>query len=151
MTIRKIQADDFEAYVMAYSPGFTQNAPWGRQPFDCFVLDCGQCLGMRKARELARELALAENDWIETFGPGAEELHDVIDAVSVELGRQPAVGEGSPMTAWHEDVASKDSFADYVALGGLGSQSVKVILVIGSDPEADDIKDALETRLLDRT
>lgn len=136
-------ASDMEFYLSLYSSGCTRNPPWGTETFDCFVINRSRRLQEECVNQLARELASARTDWIETFGPMAESLHDAIDLASVQVARQTAVGDGSPMTAWHEDIASDRALAEYLSTGGHGFQSVKFVAVLGEAHDENKLRGAL--------
>lgn len=106
--------------------------PWAEEEFDGFIVILDpQHLDGELARKLALGLVQMKTDWIETTGRGAESLHDVIDGMSVEIGRQSRVGDGTPMTAWHEDLTDLNGVIDYVKLGGLGASDNKLVIIIG--------------------
>lgn len=81
-------------------------------------------------RGALEQLVRSNSDWVETCGHGAELLHDEVDEISVSIGRQEAIGDGSPMTAWHEDLVAVDGIVEYLALGGLGSNDSKLVCVV---------------------
>jgi hypothetical protein len=59
-------------------------------------------------------------------------LHDAIDRASVAAGRQRAVGDGSPMTSWHEEEQSAEEMAEVAALCFGGHERV-LVLVVGDE------------------
>ena len=52
------------------------------------------------------------------------------------VGRQLRVGDGSPMTAWHDDLTELDAMLDYISLGRLGASVNKLVLVVGPEQSA---------------
>ncbi len=54
------------------------------------------------------ELVRKNCSWIITFGARAQHWHDRADQISVDTGRQEKVGDGNPMTAWFDEVATVD-------------------------------------------
>jgi hypothetical protein len=86
-------------------------------------------------QKLLSELILKKSDWFEVLGCQSESLHDTIDHLSVSLGRQKAVGDGSPMTAWFEDIITPKAMAEHVYEFGFGGEDNRVILLIGNSDE----------------
>lgn len=147
MTLRRISGPDWDIYIGCYAPGVLQNPPWGQEPFDCFVVRRSSGFQTKDMALLAEELASANTDWVETIGTDAERLHDAIDSASVQIGRQRRVGDGSPMTAWHDRLLSTPAIIEHVRVGGLGQRSTKVLLVIGTEADAAELVRALEDAL----
>jgi hypothetical protein len=116
----------------------TQALPWGDERFDALVVILKQDRIDDQIRRSLKELVCLNVDWVETLGAEAEALHDEIDEASVAIGRQPAVGEGSPMTAWHEDLREIPEFSEYIRRGGHGSCDFKLVAFVG--PEADGVR-----------
>lgn len=116
--------------------GFDEELPptpqWGNVEFDCFVLLDERDPPGAVLERLAAWLAAARTDWVEVLGKMSERLHDAIDAASVSIGRQRAAGDGSPMTGWDDTVHSVRQVVEYIAAGGQGWQSVKVVIVLGT-------------------
>jgi hypothetical protein len=102
--------------------------PWGLDPFDCVVFLCEK---LPDSASIAAELAGTAADWIQVAGVGAEALHDAIDRASVAIGRQRAVGDGSPMTSWHEEDTTPAQMAQ-VALLCFGGEDRVAIVVVGN-------------------
>ena len=146
MDYEEIQSPDFNTFVMRYIPGTLSHPPWGAEPFDCFIVERGALAGGEPIGMIAREVAGSATEWVETLGRNAELLHDAVDVASVEIGRQARVGDGVPMTAWHEEMESIDSIVDYVRHGGLGSCSIKAVLVLGSEGDVARIAAASRKR-----
>lgn len=138
MDYEEIHGRDFTTFVVRYVPGVLSHPRWQSEPFDCFILDLGARTESKAIRAVALEIAANETGWVETFGPSAEAYHDAVDLASVEFGRQARVGDGVPMTAWHEELDSVDAILEYVRLGGHGSCWRKIILLVG--PEADAVR-----------
>jgi hypothetical protein len=77
-------------------------------------IDCGLFIH-RQAQEATieacvQEAVSANTDWVAIYGADAEAWHDRVDQASVETRRRKRVGDGSPMTAWFEDIESFDQF-----------------------------------------
>lgn len=79
-------------------------------------------------------LAIRTYDWIEVFGFNCEEIHDQLDTASVRGGRQHKEGDGSPMTAWHDDMDTPEML-DHVLTGGLSASETRIIILIGSQAD----------------
>ncbi|MBN2513795.1 MAG: hypothetical protein JXB18_12725 [Sedimentisphaerales bacterium] len=90
------------------------------------------------------ELVLKNTYWFYTLGPKSEWLHDQIDLASVRSGRQKTVGDGSPMTSWHEDVNTYAEMADFVCPA---TNDFCVILVIGNISDFEQFMIALIHKL----
>lgn len=118
--------------------------PWETEECDVFVVTLdGKLLPNNLADEIAIEIVSLPVDWVETFGPRCEYLHDRIDAASVLIGRQEKVGDGSPMTAWHNHLSDIEEIVSYLRTGGQGSAGIKIVLVIGAERSADEIREKL--------
>jgi len=115
--------------------------PW--EVFDCVVLNCQGVLSRVDVEILAKEVTQAETDWVQTVGPQAEILHDAIDAMSVRIGRQVAVGDGNPMTSWHERVATPDQMIRMVLGGTFGGSDNVVVIVLGDEATSAGLKSRL--------
>lgn len=99
--------------------------------FDCVVCDL---LGVEPAEyaSVLEELCRTRVDWVATCGPLAEAWHDAIDEASVRVGRQSKVGDGSPMSAWHDDATSFEQMAEVARFVG-GNNAVCLQLVCPSE------------------
>ena len=132
---------EFTTYVVAQG-----NVPEANQilstteEFDAFVITLdSELLSEELADAIAARIVRLPVDWVETFGPRCEYLHDRIDAASVSIGRQEKVGDGSPMTAWHEHLSNIDDIVSYIRTGGQGTAETKIVVVIGREQSADTI------------
>ena len=134
-----------------YATPFHQGCVTSEAPtdecIDCFVLLCGAVLDTNMTNVIARELAAANNDWVHVLGIDSQPLHNAIDRFSVELGRQRAVGDGVPMTSWHDDLTTVDEMAAFIACGGLGAAPVLIAVVVGEEAHFLTALDALERQL----
>ena len=121
-----------------------QDLAWFDSECDAFVaiLD-GVRLTDDVADKVATGLVALPTDWIETMGSRSEALHDRIDATSVAIGRQPQVGNGDPMTAWHDDKLDLRAMVEWIALGGHGAADCKLVVVVGSAKVALKFEGAL--------
>jgi len=135
---------DRQYTAVRYQPGCIADLPWGTAMFDCAVLLIER--NYDKIAELCREVAQANTDWIAVAGQTSEEVHDLIDQASVTVGRQKAVGDGSPMTSWHEEALTVDQMAE-IAAGLLGGQQFVLVVIVGSEPEFLNTIEALGKRL----
>jgi hypothetical protein len=118
--------------------------PWQDAECDAFVAILADgLLTDQVTKAVSTSLVELPTDWIETMGSRAEFLHDRIDDASVAVGRQNRVGEGSPMTAWHEDLADINAMIEYVRLGGLGASNNKLVVVIGPEAASQQFADRL--------
>ena len=133
-------------YAVRFSPGCLEAAPWGAEKFECTIFACDPREVREQGHEIAAAVVDANTDWINTTGPEAERLHDLIDAAAVERGRQAAVGDGSPMTAWHEEALGLDQMAELACLS-MGGQDYVVALVVGDESDFADSVAALRSCL----
>lgn len=51
------------------------------------------------------------------------------------------------MTAWHDDLTDDSAIAGYIALGGLGYQDDKLLLVVGTEDDLSDVVGAVTQQL----
>jgi hypothetical protein len=116
--------------AVLYQAGCLTDLPWGDAQFDCVVFACDSARAFVVGPVLATELARANVDWIQVAGCGSEELHDQIDRASVSVGRQQAIGDGSPMTSWHKNALAPEQMAD-VAFHCFGGCEWVLVLVVG--------------------
>jgi len=133
-------------YAVRFRPDCLQSLPWGGEEFDCTVFACDPQQIRERAQSICAALVDANTDWVATTGPDAEWLHDLVDSSSVHRGRQTAVGDGSPMTAWHEDAVGVDQMADVVYYGA-GGQDYVVALVVGNEIDFTSAVGSLKGRL----
>jgi len=131
-------------YIVVFEPGCLKSGPWCGHVVDCLIVNFQSGIQNEAIRDVAREVVCASNDWVETFGDDCEMLHDEIDRQAVIIGRQAAVGDGYPMTAWHTDLKLIDDVADHISSGGFGGCDIKVVLVLGTQRNADDLAIAIE-------
>jgi hypothetical protein len=90
-------------YAVRYEPGCFRRLPWGRRRFDCGIF-VHPSASYENVEQCLQEVVRHNSDWICTYGADAEAWHDRVDHASVEIGRQKRVGDGSPMTAWFDEV-----------------------------------------------
>ena len=145
-TSEYVRAGDNRLYVCPFDVEHLRSLPWGDEPFDVFLVALGDAETDEVARRAIAELVKLNNDWIETFGVAAERLHDEIDEASVAHGRQTTVGDGRPMTAWHDDLTSDSAVIDYIRRGGHGSCDYKLVAILETDRVASFVQD-LKKRL----
>ena len=118
--------------------------PWRGEECDAFVaiLDAGR-LTDQLAEKVSFGLLGLRIDWVETMGRRSEFLHDCVDKASMAVGRQIEIGDGRPMTAWHEGLADIEPMIEYIRLGGQGASEYKLVLVIGPEHSAAAFADRL--------
>ena len=105
---------------------------------DAFIVALdGEFLSDELVDEIAATIVKLPVDWVETFGPRCEYLHDRIDLASVAAGRQEKVGDGNPMTAWHNRLLNIDEIASYIRAGGHGAAETKIVVLIGAEHSVD--------------
>jgi hypothetical protein len=121
--------------------------PWGGERCDVLVAIVDQSKFSKEvADRIATELVQMNIDWADTMGAGAELLHDFIDECSVAAGLQLMVGDGIPMTAWHEEMGVAE-MAEFVARGGMGGYERKLVVVVGADEVVARFVDEVEAVL----
>ncbi len=103
-------------YFAVEGPASLDVMPWRDAPFDALVFIASSATP-KHVEDSLRTLVAANTDWIFTAGARAEFWHDRVDQLSVELGRQQRVGDGSPMTAWF-DIGSLDQWDTSCSFGG---------------------------------
>ena len=133
-----------ELYLCRYKPQCLKTPPWKDALFDCFVLVPSEKLTDEECRKLAFEIADTNTDWVHTLGESSEKLHDAIDLMAIEIGRQVMVGEGIPMTSWHEELTSLPDMATFVSEGGLGHNcDYQLVILVGTEQEYLKFKELL--------
>jgi hypothetical protein len=133
-------------YACLYTLDCLANLPWGEDPFDCVVFLCDKQAWREDVSRLSRALASTNTDWIQVAGDDSEELHDAVDQASVDIGRQDAVGDGSPMTSWHDDARTPDQMAEVAELC-FGAHERVLVLVVGREHDLAVSVAALQQRL----
>lgn len=122
-------------YWVRYSLGCLRAFPWRKSRFDVGIFVHPSARD-EEVEACIRDLIGQNNDWISTFGADSKRWHDCIDRVSVETGRQKHIGDGNPMTAWLEKVATLKeldtshffgAYTTLIILVGFGSKEVKQI------------------------
>jgi hypothetical protein len=104
-------------------------SPYFKQPYDAIVA----LFDPYPWSEIALHLVRTPVDWVNAYGDGSEQFHDLVDAMSVDIGRQGAIGEGNPMTVWNADVRD---ILPTLSYGGHGHKAVKVLLLVGESKTA---------------
>jgi hypothetical protein len=107
--------------------------PWRDASFDLF-LALFACTPSSYP-DIAARAAKYNVDWVQIAGRDAELVHDLVDQASVNQGRQKQIGEGKPMTSWHEEAITPEQMAE-VACSCFGTADRVLCVVIGS--EADE-------------
>ncbi len=67
-------------------------------------------------KQAVDELLTKKCDWVHTTGEDSKYWHDYIDQRSVDLGRQAAVGDGNPMTAWDEEMTGPEKWTPIIKI-----------------------------------
>jgi hypothetical protein len=80
--------------------------PWGDAEFDCILVCADPARAILVAESFASSIVRCRVDWVQVTGPDSERIHDLVDEPSVRAGVQAAVGDGRPMTSWHEEAES---------------------------------------------
>ncbi len=104
-------------YFALAGPASLDALPWGNACFDALVF-VAPSAAPRGVEDALRALVAANTDWISTAGSQAEFWHDRVDQLSVEIGRQQRVGDGSPMTACFDEIQSLDQWETSYSFGG---------------------------------
>ncbi len=133
-------------HALLYSGGPLPNLPWGEEMFDAIVVVCDGAQIERVADELSEAVSRANTDWVQTTGLQAKWLHDLIDQTSVRVGRQQAVGDGSPMTSWHEDAITVAEMCE-VAIHCVGGCDHVLVIAVGTREAFDEVVATLRQRL----
>ena len=105
-----------------------------------------------RSRQLADvfsdEIVTHAVDYVQTTGVHAELLHDYVDEAAVAAGLQAQVGDGKPMTSWHEDAISLSQISE-VAAHCFGAADQVLCLVVGDDSDLVGFADALRNQIED--
>jgi hypothetical protein len=136
-----------KVYFIHFQTGCLTLVPWGDEQYDCFVLNLSPLLHAGDIHRLALEIARGRNDWVQVLGAHCEAIHDAIDRASVEVGRQAAVGDGSPMTSWHTDKVTLQEMVDFVLRSSLGASDYLVVLLLGPDQEYSEALTLLRSQI----
>jgi hypothetical protein len=129
-----------------YQGGALPALPWGSEQFDCILvwIDHGDARGF--ADSFSTEIVKCSVDYVQTTGVHAELIHDYIDEAAVLAGIQGAVGDGFPMTTWHEDALTLDEIAEVAGICFGGADYV-LCLVVGSPDDHNQFNNLLRKRL----
>jgi len=119
--------------------------PWGNAPFDC-ILVAPHAPSRELAESFSSQIIKQSVDWVQTTGPNAEFIHDLIDETAVGDGLQPEVGSGNPMTSWHDDATSPEEIAEVAALC-FGAADFVLCLVVGNESDVAQFSSALRARI----
>jgi hypothetical protein len=144
-----IRVDESNAriFVAKYRPSCLIDVPWSNSPFDCFLITGDNGNSRCHFQQVAIDVVSSCCVWVEVCGFASQELHDAIDQSSVSVGRQQRIGDGSPMTAWHDELTDLDSVAAWIAIDGLGSEAIKVALVLSDDINPGTLAEQITRRL----
>jgi len=136
-------------HAVRYSPGVLSEWPWGNEEFDCVVFVCTTVLDRQLANHLAADVVSWNVDYVQTTGAEAELLHDLIDESSVVAGLQSVVGEGNPMTTWHDNARTVSEMTE-VACHCFGGNDHVLVLVVGDEADLNEVVKRVRHRLADR-
>lgn len=112
--------------------------PWGDEEFDVGICIFEEgVLSEDSFVRMIEGLVVKNCDWVSTFGRSSERLHDEIDRASVRMGRQKAVGDGSPMTGWNEKLVTCEAMAENLSVCIHGGCDYRLIIVVGGSDDFD--------------
>ncbi len=138
---------DIALFAVRFRAGCLQSLPWRDEAFDCSIVCLRPPTEENVIEEIARAVVTAKTDWVHTLGAQAEAIHDAVDLASVKTGRQANVGDGLPMTSWHDDITDVREMAKFVVSGGLGlNVDYHVVVVVGSEADFLAALDAIRQR-----
>ena len=137
-------------FCCLYRGGDLPSLPWGDQMFDCVLVSIDSDAARRLANSFSDAIVRRAVDYVQTTGVHAELLHDFVDEASVDAGVQHAVGDGHPMTTWHEDALSLDEMCEVAALCFGGADQV-LCVVVGTEHDQQAFVDRLRDRLAKRS
>jgi hypothetical protein len=142
----ELQRKDYRYYICDFSSAMSLGElPWRNDEFDVFILNFDVPIASINACKLIIENLVSRNtDWFHTLGIQAEQLHDEIDLAGVRLGRQKAVGDGSPMTGWFEEITTTKEMAEHIDYTSLNCDN-RVVVVLGTTDDFNRFVDAMKT------
>jgi hypothetical protein len=142
-TFIKIGKNDTDTsyFVVKYELGCLSVLPWKDELFDCLIFKSDTNDLMKQAID---ELLAKNCDWLHTTGTDSEYWHDYIDQRSMDIGRQAAVGDGNPMTAWHEEMTTPEKWETSINFGG----SDFFLIVLVGIAEVEKVSDTLKEKVL---
>jgi len=133
-------------FTCRYDGGPLPDLPWGDAEFDCVLVSGDHDRARGLADSFSDEIVKHSVDYVQTTGPYAELIHDFVDEAAVVRGLQHAVGDGSPMTTWHEDARSLEKIVD-VAKSCFGGADQVLCMVVGSAADHEQFTTILRDRL----
>lgn len=136
-------------FCCLYRGGDLPSLPWGDERFDCVLVSADSDEARRLAVSFSEVIVRHAVDYVQTTGVHAELLHDFVDEASVGDGVQNAVGDGHPMTTWHEDALSLDAMCEVAALC-FGSAVQVLCIVVGTGQDQRAFAERLRVRLAER-
>ena len=137
-------------YCCIYRGGDLPSLPWGDELFDCVLVAIDSDAARRFADSFAKAIITQAVDYVQTTGVHAELLHDLVDEASVMAGVQDVVGDGHPMTTWHEDALSLDEMCEVARLCFGGADQV-LCVVVGTEHDQQAFANRLRDRLAERS
>src|SRR4051812_1538838 len=108
-SIRSVGTVNDTHFFAVSAPFSAERLPWEDELFDALVF-VATTANDSDVETVSRTLVRANTEWIFTAGRRSEYWYDRTDQISVELGRQKCVGDGSPLTAWLEEIQSLDQW-----------------------------------------
>jgi hypothetical protein len=144
--IAELQSQGFRYYLCDLSAAISLSGlPWRNDAFDVSMLIFDKSLlSSHVVMTIIEDLVSRNTDWFSIHGIGAEQLHDDIDLIAVRLGRQKKVGEGSPMTAWDEEIVCAENIAEDLITGDCGGCDYKVVVILGTSNDFTEVVDAMK-------
>ena len=133
-------------YVLRFNGSALGNFPWGDATFDCVLVSANHQRTKQLGKEFANQVVRCNTDWVQTTGPDAELIHDLVDEASVRAGRQHKVGGGSPMTSWHTEATTLEEIAE-VAANCLGSSDFVLCVAVGETTSTNRFIGCLRQKL----
>ncbi|MGJ8640870.1 MAG: hypothetical protein ACSHYA_15880 [Opitutaceae bacterium] len=117
--MKEIGKDEVDVTYFAcdYTEGFLSNLPWGDDQFDCLFFPASPIDESAYAKAV-EEILKKHIDWVFTCEPNSERWHDLLDEMAVALGRQKEIGDGSPMTAWFDEIKKIEDWDTSYNYGG---------------------------------
>ena len=135
-------------FTCLYDGGALPALPWGDALFDCVLVSADHDKARRLADSFSDEIVKHAVDYVQTTGAHAELIHDYVDEASVAASIQGAVGDGDPMTTWHEDALSLVEIASVAELCFGGADRV-LCVVVGSPQDHEAFIKLLRDHLAD--
>jgi hypothetical protein len=141
LPLANIGRDSADRQYFATTATSLESLPWGDEQFDALVF-VAAAAAPAEVEQALRSLVTANTNWIFTAGTQAGFWHDRVDHVSVEVGRQQQVGDGSPMTAWFDEIQSLDQWD---TAHNFGDSDYFLFVIVGSKEPLNSLAMSLST------